>query len=412
MAVLGDVIVGARGMFPDPAQTIAAPVGINLTNTSGSLVNGLWTVQATVVNRWGQSLASTAVTTSLAVTGFTVTLPALPSGGVSYNVFFYASGTTQPVYLIPLLAGILTVNITTLAGIATVPNVPVVATAYLPDTDGGFVTAFQIYDWINGGLNIGALRCEGFLDIGGVQAVSGQGAYAIDPHWKQIDHAFFDGWPLALGTRDDIFRHSTASGITGYAVAQRVADQIVIETYPQPNRTGATTTLGSPMTATDTTLTVSAGGLANFLPFGILQVSSGGLVETISYGSISGNVAGGLIRGICGTVPLAWSAGAVVTEFNLRLEGRRYPETYAVGSSLATLRLPPGMDEILKTYLLYKFKTAEQNWPEAKDLYASFLQEMDVLETSSRPAEAPTQLRGGTSDEAFGIQNAGRLVIP
>lgn len=408
---MGDVITGARALFPDPAQTIASPTLSTLTGTTGSLPNVAWSVQLTIINQWGESLPCPVQTLGTAATGFSITMPALPAGQ-NYRIYFFQSViASPPIYAISLTGGANTASVTTLTN-AVAGYIPVTSTAYLPDTDGGFVSAYQIYNWLNEGLNIGALRCGGFMDIGGVQAQSGQGSYSIDPHWKQIDHAFFDGWPLQLGVRDDIFRHSLVPGITGYSVAQRVADQIVIETYPQPNRTGATTTLGANVLITDTQLTVAAGGLANFLPFGILQISQGGVSETISYGGISGNIANGLIRGICGSVPQAWSSGANVTELNIRLEGRRYPETYVVGNSMATLRLPPGMDGILQSYLLYKYKTAEQNWPEAKDIYAGFLQQMDVLESSSRPAEAPTQLRGGTSDEAFGIQNAGRLIVP
>ena len=409
-SLIGDVIVGARTLFPDPCSTLAAPAAPTLASIFGTLPSSTWSVECTVVNRWGESLPSPVSTTST-TTGFSVTYPALPLGATSFNVYFWNTSAPTVIYLISLAAGVLTVNVTTTNGLAN-GTIPIVATAYLPDTDGGFVTAFQIYDWLNEALNIGAQRCGGFLDVGGVSAAVNQPTYVIDPHWKQIDHAFFEGWPLSLGTRDDIFRHSIVGGITGYLVAQRVADQIVIELYPQPDQAGSTTTLASGMAATDTQLTVSSGGLANFLPFGVLQVTSGTLSETILYGGISGNVATGLSRGMCGTIPQAWNSGAAVNELNIRLEGRRYPETYVVGNSLATLRLPPGWDALLKIYLQHKFKVAEQNWPEAKDMFAAFLQSMEQLVSSSMPVESPTQLRGGTTDEAMGIETVGRLIIP
>lgn len=407
--LIGDIIIGARALFPDPAQVIPAPAILSLSSAPGSLPGYAWSVQVTIYNQWGESLPSPAQTLSAPANGFSLVMPVLPPGQ-NYRVYFFPSAiTAPPVYVFSLTGGADTVEITDLTGISG-GIVPVVPTAYLPDTDGGMIGAALLYAWINEGLNIAAQRCGGFLDIGGAQAVSGQPTYSIDAHWKQLDHAFFDGWPIQLGTRDDIFRHSLVSGVSGRAVAQRVADQIVLELYPQPNRSGANTTLGGAVAVGDTQLTVAAGGLANFLPFGILQITSGSVVETVSYGGISGDTASGLVRGICGTVPQAWSTGATVKEFNIRLEGRRYPETYAVGSSLATLRLPPGMDAVLQKYLLHKYYLAQQDWTTSKDVYALFLQDMDAL-ISSEPVETPTQLRGGLTDEVFGIET-GRLIIP
>ena len=408
--LVGDVIVGARTLFPDPCSTVAAPLTPTVTATApGSLPSLSWTIQTTAVNRWGESLPSPAFVTA-ATQEFSVSCGVLPPGAVSFNVYFFSAGVT-PVYVIPLPAGTTTVNVISLTNVAN-GTVPLVGTAYLPDTDGGMITAFQMYKWLNQALNIGAQRNGGFLDVGGVAAANTQPTYTLDGHWKQIDHAFFEGWPLYLGTRDDIFRHSLVPGITGYLVAQRVADQIVIELYPQPDQAGSTTALAGPMLATDTQLTVSSGGLGNFLPFGVLQVTNGTNYETMLYGGISGNVATGLSRGMCGTIPQAWGIGATVNELNIRIEGRRYPETYVVGNSLATLRLPPGWDGLLEMFLLHKFKTAEQQWPEAKDILAAFIQSMDQLVSSSQPVESPTQLRGGTTDEAMGIETVGRLIIP
>lgn len=406
MATIGDIITGARTLFPDPASVIPAPAAPTLANISGSLANVKWDVQVTVVNSWGESLPSAVASITPTTQGFSVIMP-VPASGTSYNIYFYQDSTPATVYLIALAQNNWTVSVTLLSQ-ATSGVIPIASTAYLPDTDGGFVTARMIYQWLNEALNLGSKRVGGFLDFGGAQAVSGQPYYLIDSHWHQIDHAFFDGWPLNLGTRDDIFRHSLVSGISGYLVAQRVADQISLEMYPQPNRTGASTTLASGMAVGDTTATVTAGGLASFLPFGICQIGT----ETVGYGGITGNQLTGLMRGLAGTVPAAWSTGAAVTEFNLRLEGRRDPETYVVGNSASALRLPVGMDALLTLYLVHKFKLAEQNWAEAKDILKTFMEGMEALEASAEPVESPTQLRGGTTDEALGISTLSRLIIP
>lgn len=406
--LIGDLIVGSRALLPDPCATVSAPAAPTFVSVAGSLPNVQWSVQITAVNPWGESLPSPVATYTPAAGGFTVQLPVtLMPGSTTYNVYFYQSLVPSAVYTLAVPVGSFSQPVTTLAG-ASVGVIPITATAYAPDTDGGMVTAFQLYKWLNEALNLGSAKVGGFLDFGGAQAVSGQPYYLIDSHWRQIDHAFFDGWPLMLGGRDDIFRHALVPGISGYLVAQRVADQISLEAYPQPNRTGASTTLASGVAVGDTSATVAAGGLSNFLPFGVCQIGT----ETVGYGGISGNQLTGLIRGLAGTVPAAWSTGAAVTEFNLRLEGRRDPENYVVGNSAALLRLPAGMDALLTLYLVHKFKLAEQNWAEAKDILKTFMEGMEALEASAEPVMSPTQLRGGTTDESLGISTVGRLIIP
>jgi hypothetical protein len=133
-------------------------------------------------------------------------------------------------------------------------------------------------------------------------------------------------------------------------------DRMIVELWPQPSRTSCQTSLATAINAVSTSAQVvsSAGWV---LGFGKAQIGS----EIVEYQQQNGNTLSGLTRGLVGTQAVSHVAGEAVTELNLEFSGSRMPSGYSVGSSLSTLLCPPGWENPLIRYMLYMFRSAEQD---------------------------------------------------
>lgn len=360
MALVGDVIIGFREQATDLPQSVPGPyalVSLTGTTVSGGFFGGTVFVNVTVINPWGESGPSgeqsitlgggqnavqVKVTFPPSATAIRAYYGAVAGGELTYEQFPITGGSPQTV---------------TILNQGVTGSVPARSTAYLPDTDGPAVGAYSAYRWFNQALAWAASKNRGGLpDFGAAGTVSGQGNYVMPGYWKKIDSAWYDGFPLGLLNKNNVFRRNPVTGYAGMLTIFQASDRLMVEAWPQPNRTSAQTTLASPMALTDTVATLTSAA-SYVLGFGLTKIGS----EIVNYAAISGNQLTGLTRGMCGTVPAAQLAGASVTELNLMIAGYRVPATYAVGQSTSTLYLPPGWESALISYMLYRFRKAEQD---------------------------------------------------
>jgi hypothetical protein len=141
---------------------------------------------------------------------------------------------------------------------------------------------------------------------------------------------------------------------------------MVLEVYPQPARTAASTTLAGGINATQATLSVATSS-GFVLPFGFLQVDS----EIMAYGAFSGPNFTGLIRGLGGSPAVAHNIAAPVLELNLFWNGKRQIDpNYQPGSSASILPVPNGWDVLLASYMSGRAKNIEhdgQYWKQLQD---------------------------------------------
>src|SRR5713226_2994479 len=144
-SLIGDVIVQARETVPDMPPSLPAPVATAavVTPGTGTLAAGNYYFQATQWNQWGETLASTELILTVAPTNGIQVSSALmvgatkiraylsPVNGVSWSDSQYVESTVSPFTILtpPTLAG----------------SPPVRATAWLPDSDGVFISTGAIY---------------------------------------------------------------------------------------------------------------------------------------------------------------------------------------------------------------------------------------------------------------------------
>jgi len=391
MALVGDIIMEMRSLGPDLPQTLNAP-GSEMTVLQTpvpptSMPLGTYFVVLTYLNQWGQTTGSTESSGIVVDGGDTIQVNGtLPPGVTALGVYYgIGAGNETQFQTFTTLPAVITTT-----GSAGSP--PVRSTAYLPDTDGAFVSAGVAFRWLNEALKKAALVTGGIQDWGGATSVANQPNYRPSTGvWRKFDHCWYDGWELEQGNKAEIFRNRQITASISRIFAMDVnSSQQVIELYYIPSRSGAVTTTSANFNAGDVTVSlVSTVGFQG-PPFGLVQIGS----EVCFFASVQGGTLTGLTRGLSGTSsPTQLASGATVREMNILWNGFRMPNVYAVGNSLLTLDVPQGWESILPKYLLAKFREAEQSRQEAASLFKEFDGEFKTLAYANRQLAGPRQAR-------------------
>ena len=430
--LVGDLIMEMRALGPDLPQVMAAPLINSATATTdpnGLLPAATYFAQITQSNLWGQTLPSSEFQ-NIAVGGvqnaisFSVTIS---SGATQVTVYIGTSAGGENFYqAFPVPANTNPITVKFLGGTRANQSgtPPQRSTAYLPDTDGGFVSATACYRWLNEAMDSAARITEGIPAMSGVTSVANQRRYVLNGQWLRIDHAWFNGWELTQGTKGDVFyNRNIVAGISNTILLDEQADTTRIELYWTPNLNGGQASTNNPMLPTDTgvSITTPIGWQLSdgFIMFGSpgeqlnsLQVPS---YEICHYQSQTGTAINGLIRGYAGTLPQAWPNGTNIFELNIMLAGMRMPIPYAIGSSTFILSVPPGWKPLLAKYMLAKFREAEQERQEAASLFKEFTDWFTQYAKSNKQIAGPRQLR---MYDDYGIRGvvpgglSGGIIVP
>jgi hypothetical protein len=402
MSTVGDLLISAREIMTDLPQSLGAPVIGTLAAVTPfpTFPAGTYYLVATQLNQWGESVGSTEASIVLSATrNIAVPITCSPAA-TSIRIYWgTASGAESAYQQYAISGGSGTFTLTNLNPIA--QNPPTRSTAYMPDTDGSAVGVFALYRWLNQALGWAAAKNHGGLpDFGAVGTIGGQGLYNVPGYWKKIDSAWYDGYPLGLLAKSNVFRRNPVPGYAGILVVFQASDRLIVELWPQPNRTSNITTTALDVATTDTVAALTS--VANYvLGFGMTQIGA----EIVNYASIDPIEIelNGLTRGMCGTVPATLlPAGATATELNLMIAGYRVPSTYAPGQAASTLYLPPGWDEALVSYMLYRFRNAEQDEASAQRYLKEASAKMADL-SANRIIAGPRQINayGGVGPETM-----------
>lgn len=415
MALIGDVIIGARELIPDMVPTLPAPTAaVSVVSATSTLSAGVYYVIVTQRNPWGETLGSTesGPFTIGAGQALLVTSPFLPGATVIRAYLTLANGASgSEIQFFESVSQSFTIAANpTGAGIP-----PTRSTAWMPDDDGlRMFSAATVYRWLYEGLKRLSLKVGGIQDYSAVGSVSGQPLYIITGEWRKIDNIWYDGFPLGLGNQGGYFRRNRiSSSVLASAAVSIHNNQVVIEVFYQPVRTAGSTTLSAPMLVTDTVANLVS--LTNFQPFGppmFVQIGT----ELIAYSAQSGLQLTGMIRGIGGTTPQAWPAGTTVNELNIPFLGKRiHTSQYQPGNSANVLPLPAGWDNLLVTYLISRARDSEQDTQAAAKYLKDFDDACVDLLRANRQLMGPTQvglsIYGAETVPGFGT-SLGGVVLP
>lgn len=399
--LVGDLIMNVRSLGPDaPIGLLPTPIaGVpTAVPVAGTLPAGTYFVVVTQVNPWGETLGSAeqSVTIGGANNGFTITAnPAIGATGIKIYIGD-TSGQQNRYALYTVNSGIIfgVVNNFTFTNNNVVQGVPPVnSSAFLPDTDGSFVSANTMYRWMNDALRAASRIAGGIQDSVGVASISGERRYVVPGQWIRFNQCFYDGWELDLGNKAETFRNrNLTANIAISLMVDAQSNTTRIELYWTPSRTSgvATTTADMLSNAASMAITTPTGWL---LEDGFAQITDTVHTEVFSYSEQTSNALQNCIRGWAGTEPFGFATGSQVKELNIEINGYRMPNLYPVGSSLTTLNVPPGWEPFLKDYLLGTFREAEQESQEAQGLKDRAAKNLEAWLKSNKPVAGPRQMR-------------------
>lgn len=399
MALVGDVIVRVRDQANDPCPCLIQPLAPTLASSGAGTLSGTIYGILTWLNQWGETIGSTEVTVgslSSNQVAITLTEPA-PTGATSGRFYYSAiSGREQQYVTIPTSGSIFvgTTGQTVLAG--TPPYKP---SAFLPESDGDLVSAYEVYRWLNAGLAELGRLAGGMVDQTGIAMNANSLDVVVPGFWLSMDAIWYNGWLTIPAKQSENWLQSLQVGTPSISTIWKNASQQVIGVWPQATLTPATTTLSSGMATTDTLAQVVAS--TGFTPPGIVLIDN----EVMSFSATAaGPELVAMVRGYGGSVAATHAMGAAVTQATIRLLGRRMPVVINPGSSANVLDVPQGWDTVLDDYLLSKFKQTEQNVQEADQLMQSFLAKGQALKQDDQAApgdDAPSPLKGKTRNDGL-----------
>lgn len=418
MADVGSVIIATRTLIPDAAQVLPSPSGFTSAQAAivPTLPAGSYLVSATLFTgssstaTWGETLPTALANVTVDGTHGIQVTGALPVGAVKLRVYFGIGAIGQYQDFTSLPAVIST------PGTAGVPPATV-NRAYLPDSDGSFVSAASVYAWLNEAMDKATDIAGGILDVTGAPTIVGAGMYRLQGNWIKLTDGYFDGYQIYGGNRNDVFRRSPVSAIPGLNVRVTLAPQTTIELYPQPNRTAAVLSTTQTITASATSVTFSttSGSLFSANGFALLggNTASGG--EIVAFYGSSGTLLN-MARGLGGTQPQAWNSGTQVNELNLVFGGARRAVKHVVGDAAKTLLLPPGWESLLPRYMEARYRQVEHEWQEAANLMKTFEAEIRTQQAAYKQLSGPSQISdnyyAGVIGDTVGTGLGGRWYIP
>lgn len=449
---VGDLIIAARDLMPDPCRSIIPPIfSATAVTASSNLIfpAGQATyIKVTALNQWGETTSGTEVLVAAPTapsTSYDISITATNDdySVTAYRVYFgtIAGNETRyieiPVGLLPDPGGFsgLTMGGAMISGLQLPIQSgypPDISRAWLPDTDGDIISAEALYRWLRDGLKLIGDRTGGIRDVTGFPATFGQAQYPIIGHWQHIDNNFYDGYPVIAGRKQQVFRRSRVTGLSGMTTVNVSSNRQFVEMWPQPQRSGGSSTLAAALPASSVplpsitvnntsgwVLTFGLAVIGQYPPTrdynGLNSTNNSGSCELVYYNYVNGSTIGQVQRGMGGTQPQAWPIGTPVQECNIYMTGLRTPQMYYRGQSALTFSCPPGFEEASQKYLLHRFRLAEQNTQEAQSLYEAF-EKVCSDNMASKQFNGPRQVQitgEGGVEVAAGLGSPfGRVIVP
>lgn len=401
-SLVGDALLSLREQAADPPSFLSAPTSVTVTpSPTGALT---YYFKVTQLTPWGESDASAEVAQANCAIGSTFTVAGNCSfAATAIRVYFSlttAGGEDRYYeYTVPSGGiGAFSIPFSLSSTGITQGFPPTRSSAWLPDTDGTALSAAALYRWINEGLDATTALTEGIRDVTGIPSTAGQAQYQVVSNWRKLTSGFYDGYPITMGSKSDVFRRSNVRGISGTTVLNQDSVVQQVELYPQSSRTSGNGTLNGALTAAATSIPYTPGSSGWVLGFGLALIGSypddPSLNELVYYSGNASNSLSPVTRGMGGTIPRAWPSDTPIFEANIYFSGIRYPMHYQRGQAANQLQLPPAWIDVLKDYLDSRYKRAEQDIQGATAIYKMFEQKCLAIK-GNREVMSPRKVQVG-----------------
>jgi len=400
---VGDPIVRMRAGGPDPSGVLPAPAQPGFgTFTGGSLTGTVYFVQ-TWFTPWGETLPSPEQFAVMGTDGTLLVNAVAVPGATKMRVYFGIATGAEAQYqdldfmtnnILPGNSADMVISTVMTAG-ASLP--PSRSSAYLPDSDGGFVSSSLAFLWLNQALRQMVVQLGGIRDISGVAWPSQAAWQVLQNRWTEIENLWWNGWWQVVGTQAGVWLNSPVQSIPGYMSEWSNAGQDIVGLWPQPGQGPATTVLTAPVGLTDTSLTVL--NAQTFTEPGLVQIDNEMIL--ISAPNSNNTQFVGCLRGIGGTTPAVHAIGVSVTQLIAMFTGSRLAPDFSPGQSYQLLQLPAGWDVPLDRYMLARFREKEQDGKAAAQLDQEFFGAVETLRSSKDAVPKNRQIGDARVFEAF-----------
>jgi hypothetical protein len=380
--LVGDILLSAREAVPDLPGTLPAPVPSDLVFTPINTPLGALTASVnyylvvTYSTPWGESAPSPEITVAMPAgtnaiqiaTGFSPYVDVISAISVYTST---VSGGEIVRSIFPMVSGIhATLTVTNQPGTFGIATPPQGNSAFLLDSGGPVAGAQQIFRWLTDALRALSAANGGIPDVSGFGTIVQKQNYQVIGEWRSLDNCWYDGYPMSAGSSTGVFRRNVLNGLSEQVSYVQVADNLVVELYPQPQRTAGATTTSAAMGAGDTSVATNGNG-GFVLPLGLAMLGTPPTYEIVSYSGMLPGLAN-LIRGLGGTNAQSWPSGTAVSELNVYFTGLRSPQQYNVGQAANSIRLPLEWTPKVHIYLLSRYRAIEQQQQEADSLMKDF----------------------------------------
>ena len=408
--LVGDIITGIRQAITDNPGTLPAPTAaFGITTVAGStLSSGHYYLVVTQRNQWGETLPSAESSVQYITNpgdSLLISSPLLP-GATTIRAYLTLAGGNPGEEIQFVESSVSPFSISAPPVNAGQP--PTRSTAWLPDSDGGFISAGAIYRWLNAGIKLIARGTGGIQDYSAIGSTINQPLYQIPADWNAINSIWYDGYWMQGGDAGQFWRrNSITSQVLSQAHVSHNAGRTILEVYPQPARTSQVTTLAGSMLSTDTVANLT--NCSFVLPFGFCSIGS----EIVAYATINGNQITGLIRGLGGTSIVAHSPGETVVECNIAWMGKRQgSQTYGPGQSTTYLPLTSGWDQLLVQYISGRAKIVEHDLQSLQQFDAAMEKHIKGWAQTNNAVVRRRQVGGaGSSPAVYYPDIAGGIII-
>jgi hypothetical protein len=386
--LVGDILLSAREAVPDLPGTLppCAILGVGSAGSeihlgpetiAGGLLNlggySTFYLVVTYSTPWGETSPSPELVVTLSGTENAISANPAPSPyqqiATAFNVYIgTSSGGECARYTFPMTVA--EYAIANIGGTFVFATPPQGNSAFLLDSGGPVASAQQLFRWLTDALRALSAANGGLPDVCGFATTVGKQNYQVPGEWRSLENLWYDGYPMDAGSSTGVFRRNVLNGICEQLNYVQVADNLVVEVYPQPQRTAGLTSLTAALSATGTAVTTNGNG-GFVLPLGLAMLGVPPTYEIVSYSGMLPGLAN-MIRGLGGTNAQSWSAGTPVTELNVYFTGLRSPQLYTVGQAANSIRIPLEWTPKVHVYLLSRYRTVEQQEQEASALMKDF----------------------------------------